>query len=268
MDVNKIIIKYDASTFQLCDLTSAIIGSVEGSIMAERKIYFNVLRTKVINGEPYLVLKLISYKDDPPLIRSVVHVINCTNLFDLRLNHVKQVPLYQVPLDAERVDLIVAKLFTNLEYIDMSFSNLIQLNMFTNSSHCLRCLDITRTEVTLLEPLRYCVALEELVMIGCAISSLEPLVNCVALGTIIANHSHIESLEPLHDCAALTKFECSDTKVHSLSGLNGTSLIHLNICNTLISDLFLVSTYGRLEMLYVSTHMLVDESVTAEIHRF
>ena len=102
----------------------------------------------------------------------------------------------------------------------------------------LHTLDVHKTLVSDLRPLRHCPQLQHLRCALTPIDSLDGLQSCPRLTHLECQFTSVRSLQPLRGCARLQSLRCNHTKIASVAPLHAcTALRHLVLSHTAVRTL-------------------------------
>lgn len=102
----------------------------------------------------------------------------------------------------------------------------------------LRALDLSRTEVASVEPLKGLTALQSLDLVGTKVMDLRPLEGLTELQSLTLFDTPVVDLEPLKGLTALQSLDLSFTDVVNVQPLKGlTALRSLDLSNTQVADI-------------------------------
>ena len=138
-----------------------------------------------------------------------------------------------------------------LKSIDISFSNVRDLQPLSALS-ALQSLNCSyNTEISDLQPLSALSALQSLNCNDTNVSDLQPLSSLSALQSLNCNDTNVSDLQALSSLSALQSLNCNDTNVSDLQALSSLSALQsLDCSDTEVSDLRPLSALSALQSLY------------------
>ena len=129
-----------------------------------------------------------------------------------------------------------------------------------------RDLDLTRSQISDLQPLANLITLERLRLSGTPASDIIPLAKLTALEWLDLDETQVSDLSPLADLIALELLDLLGTQVSDLDPLAGlTALSWLNLMGTPISDITPLANLTALEHLYLAGTQVSDITPLANL---
>jgi len=123
----------------------------------------------------------------------------------------------------------------------------------------LRVLDLSRTEVANVEPLKGLTALQSLDLVGTNVMDLRPLEGLTALQSLTLFDTPVADLEPLKGLTGLQSLDLSNTQVAIVEPLKGlTGLRSLDLSNTQIADIAPLKGLSALQSLNLSNTQVAN----------
>lgn len=125
----------------------------------------------------------------------------------------------------------------------------------------LRTLNLGRTWVTSLDPLKGLKSLESLWLFSTPVRDLSPLSGLTSLNELDLSWSHVHDLSPLNELRSLRELWCFGTRVSSLSSLAGLMALEtLYLSSTQVSDLGPLTGLHCLKSLSLARSRITDLS--------
>ena len=146
---------------------------------------------------------------------------------------------------------------TNLEHMNLSGTGVIDISVLAACTH-LEHLDLRNTFVIDISALAECTNLKHLNLSGTDVIDISALAECTNLEHLDLYITAIVDISALAACTHLDHLDLYDTDVDDISDLNASSLLHLNLSKTKVSDLDPLSLCTALRELDLSETEVSD----------